>query len=1521
MAYEGPHPFPAANGGTGLNGSAAPDGSLLIGNGAGYSLSTLTAGAAISITNGVGSITIAVNTSGLVTSLAGTTNQIAVSSATGASVISLTNGVSLGSYQSITPPTGGIICPGTVGVGTSSPVSMLDTNADTGISVLSQSNTKSAQINVSNATSSNGFITLWSGRSGDAHAALIFSNSVPLRIGSATSVTTSGFSELARITQTGLWGLGTQSPINKLDVSGAVAIGTYAGVNTAPTNGLIVSGTVGIGTATPQNELDVAGSVAVGSYAGSNASSTSNSLIVSGSVGVGTTSPAFLVDAQVTASTPIISLTGYGNGAAPTYYGRRANGTQASPTATAGGTTLASFQAWGYVTGWVGPTAAISCTSDSGFTSTNYGTYMAFFTTADSSTTVTERMRILAGGNVGINTTTPQNQLDVNGAVAIGTYAGANTAPTNGLIVSGNTSIGSSSATAQFNVGSSNQFQVTSLGIASAPEYQLNGATSGTISILSASGTYNFNMPTTAGTGGYLLTSQGGGSSVMTWSNPASIAVTSLQGTANQVLVSGTSGSAQTGAVTVAFPATGGVSIGSYQATTPPTGGIICPGLVGIGTTSPKNALDVAGSVAIGSYAGANSSSTSNSLIVSGSVGVGTTSPAFLVDAQVTASTPIISLTGYGNGAAPTYYGRRANGTQASPTATAGGTTLASFQAWGYVTGWVGPTAAISCTSDSGFTSTNYGTYMAFFTTADSSTTVTERMRILAGGNVGINTTTPQNQLDVNGAVAIGTYAGANTAPTNGLIVSGNTSIGSSSATAQFNVGSSNQFQVTSLGIASAPEYQLNGATSGTISILSASGTYNFNMPTTAGTGGYLLTSQGGGSSVMTWSNPASIAVTSLQGTANQVLVSGTSGSAQVGALTVAFPATAGISIGSYQATTPPTGGIICPGMVGIGFTPPQAQLHVVGPGSATDTEQSICYFGSGSATAGNIYSIVIDKAGTDSVLIGVNKSSATGSVPGSAVFFSSYLTTSTITIGRGNGNALPDFADIYINSTGLIGLSTTSPQNRLDVNGAVAIGSSYAGSATAPTSGAIIQGQLLVGESSPTIQNPFSEFSCPTSTAYAGVLKISGTPEKGVGLVGSADVYGLYVTAGIQPNGFTASNAMQQYIYGTFNASLATPEIIPSTFGLYVGTGALSGGSVTNAFGAYISVPGFGINSNTGLYAGNIAVGAYVGTSPPTNGMMVSGSGWFGLNSTSGLAESGQELIAYQNNSASSVAYFVSQMTTVDNYNLILHTANSSSTSFGGMIRMIASGGTLAAPTALTNGQVIGGIFGAGWDSSSFNVANFAAIRIVTAETWTTSNHGTYIDFAVASTGGAASRTIQAKIASSSSNAGLISLGSSTIAVNTTDIFGNCAIGTYAGSIAAPTSGLIVSGPSAFGTSSANASTEVTISSTTYAIKLTGGQLWNFNTQSATYQMAASDTIVNFSNAGASATYDLPSTVPSAGWISVIVNGSASTLTLFSTAKLNGTASSSVTVSTKNGAFVVTDGTQYFAFTLTAIP
>ncbi|MBL0138244.1 MAG: hypothetical protein IPP86_06900 [Bacteroidetes bacterium] len=87
----------------------------------------------------------------------------------------------------------------------------------------------------------------------------------------------------------GTVGIGTVSPVSKLDVEGSVSIGTsYSGLIPAPTNGAIIEGSVGIGTTNPLSKLDVDGSVAIGvSYSGS-VSAPVNGVIIEGSVGIGT---------------------------------------------------------------------------------------------------------------------------------------------------------------------------------------------------------------------------------------------------------------------------------------------------------------------------------------------------------------------------------------------------------------------------------------------------------------------------------------------------------------------------------------------------------------------------------------------------------------------------------------------------------------------------------------------------------------------------------------------------------------------------------------------------------------------------------------------------------------------------------------------------------------------------------------------------------------------------------------------------------------------------------------------------------------------------------------------------------------------------------------------------------------------------------------------------------------------------------------------------------------------------------
>lgn len=125
----------------------------------------------------------------------------------------------------------------------------------------------------------------------------------------------------------------------------------------------------------------------------------------------------------------------------------------------------------------------------------------------------------------------------------------------------------------------------------STPTLGISGTTSGTLSFAgsgsgavtvqpqAAAGTYNFNLPTTAGTGGQFLTSQGGGSTAMTWTTAGAGTVTSVTFTGDGTVLSSVASAAVTssGTVTAALktqsantvlagPTTGSAATPSFRA-------------------------------------------------------------------------------------------------------------------------------------------------------------------------------------------------------------------------------------------------------------------------------------------------------------------------------------------------------------------------------------------------------------------------------------------------------------------------------------------------------------------------------------------------------------------------------------------------------------------------------------------------------------------------------------------------------------------------------------------------------------------------------------------------------------------------------------------------------------------------------------------------------------------------------------------------------------------------------------------
>lgn len=304
-------------------------------------------------------------------------------------------------------------------------------------------------------------------------------------------------------------GLGTTSPINKLDVEGSVVIGaTYSGTNTAPTNGLLVQGNVGIGTTNPLTRLNVKGNgygyihsdnadtVQLGSYITTNAGwlgtktnhplhfftndgSPKMTLASNGNIGIGTQTPHNFAALEVSATNKGILLP-------------RLNNTQmgALGTAATDGTIVYNTDQSGLFLRRSGsfvklidvaatitlPFSSTVNSSSNLFTVQNSGTGGAVWATTNSntdaamhaetngagrafeaistsgiagyfSTSGSSNIALSVGlGKTGLGTLSPVNQLDVEGAVAIGaSYSGTNTAPANGAIIQGTVGIGTNS--------------------------------------------------------------------------------------------------------------------------------------------------------------------------------------------------------------------------------------------------------------------------------------------------------------------------------------------------------------------------------------------------------------------------------------------------------------------------------------------------------------------------------------------------------------------------------------------------------------------------------------------------------------------------------------------------------------------------------------------------------------------------------------------------------------------------------------------------------------------------------------------------------------------------------------------------------------------------------------------------------------------------------------------------------------------------------------------------------------------
>ncbi len=449
---------------------------------------------------------------------------------------------------------------------------------------------------------------------------------------------------------------------------------------------------------------------------------------------------------------------------------------------------------------------------------------------------------------------------------------------------------------------------------------------------------------------------------------------------------------------------------------------ILDNGNVGIGTTSPFGLLSVGAGMTVGFHVQTN-----------GNVGIGTTAASSLLEvangnAKFDGGLVISKFVSGGTGswidmptAGPSGLG--SGGAGSSPW-------IAYSSAGGQ---WFDVAAAADI---------NYRNLSGALNFGNAANNIAMRIK---SGNIGMGTTSPTNKLDVIGAVSIG-FNGSTAAPTNGLIVNGNVGIGNTSATGYkldvagairgTTLESSGPIKVGVTTAASSTTLCLDG--SNFISACSSGGTF-----TGTGLANYLVrwTSATNLSTGITYDNGTSVGIgyTNVN-SSGKFVVNGNVGigTTNPGAKLqlLGNGTTTGINLRIQDNNGADKFVILDNGRVGIGTTLPLVALHVVGDGSYAASFMN-----------GNVG-------------IGITSNGAKLTLRGNS-------TTTGINFHVQDSNGADK---LVIQDNGNVGIGTTVPQNRLDVNGSMAIGS-LPGASLPQSNSLYVSGNIGIGTTNPAHQ------------------------------------------------------------------------------------------------------------------------------------------------------------------------------------------------------------------------------------------------------------------------------------------------------------------------------------------------------------------------------------------------------------------------------------------------------------------
>lgn len=607
--------------------------------------------------------------------------NVAIGTTSTVNALNVSGGVGIGTYVNNTAPNNGLIVSGNVGIGTLFNGNMLSV---AGTTVIGSYARNGNIITNSDSLIVSGNIGI--GSTDPKYSLDIRGSAVIGNITGNLTASTNGLSVYGNV------GIGSQlsSIPNLLTLGGNASIG-YSTPPNAPNNGLLVSGNVGLGHPSgnlPGNILDIYGSVAIGSGFYGFQSQSPDSLIVSGNVGIGITNPRSRLHVIGT------SLIGIGDTTTTSnmVIGQTLNvsGTSTLTTTNIQNTSVNNILtpalnvsqntgAIGNVADFFDTTVSASTpivrignnsTVSIGGTVTNPGSYKLNVNGSVNSSLATNTNLVTSNtgifgygssypapaangvliyGRTGIGSqtgTVPQNMLDVNGSVGIGTYYGS-AAPANSLIVSGNVGVGTNNPSNKLqvhgpvNIGIGDTTTVNNLNVTG--NINVTGLTTIANTIVTETDSFSIcnyivNTPTTPA----LRVRQNTGNigsiaDFIDITNNLSSTIATLRVDYGGRVGIGTNGTAnaysltvngQTITNTLLNTANARIGFATNITATAPVNGLLVNSKVGVGSTDqPANILGVNGNMTVGTAYYAQTGIPSDSLIVSGNVGINTAFP------------------------------------------------------------------------------------------------------------------------------------------------------------------------------------------------------------------------------------------------------------------------------------------------------------------------------------------------------------------------------------------------------------------------------------------------------------------------------------------------------------------------------------------------------------------------------------------------------------------------------------------------------------------------------------------------------------------------------------------------------------------------------------------------------------------------------------------------------------------------------------------------------------------------------